>query len=52
MSKNRIIIHYPWITDNYCGADRDRTGDLMVANHALSQLSYSPYEFRILNSGF
>jgi hypothetical protein len=24
------------------GADRDRTGDLMLAKHALSQLSYSP----------
>ncbi len=24
------------------GADRDRTGDLLVANQALSQLSYSP----------
>jgi hypothetical protein len=26
------------------GADRDRTGDLMLAKHALSQLSYSPVE--------
>ena len=25
-----------------CGANRDRTGDLLVANQALSQLSYSP----------
>jgi hypothetical protein len=25
-----------------CGADRDRTDDLLVANQALSQLSYSP----------
>ena len=24
------------------GRDRDRTGDLLVANEALSQLSYSP----------
>ena len=24
------------------GADRDRTGGLLVANQALSQLSYSP----------
>ena len=24
------------------GADRDRTGDLMLAKHVLSQLSYSP----------
>ncbi len=28
-----------------CGADRDRTDDLLVANEALSQLSYSPDEF-------
>jgi hypothetical protein len=27
---------------NFGGADRDRTGDLMLAKHALSQLSYSP----------
>jgi hypothetical protein len=25
------------------GADRDRTGDLLLAKQALSQLSYSPY---------
>ena len=25
-----------------CGADRDRTGNLLVANQALSQLSYGP----------
>ena len=25
-----------------CGADRDRTGNLLVANQALSQLSYDP----------
>ncbi len=27
---------------NFGGAGRDRTGDLIVANDALSQLSYSP----------
>jgi hypothetical protein len=27
------------------GAGRDRTGDLLNANQALSQLSYSPWEF-------
>ena len=26
----------------FCGANRDRTDDLLVANQALSQLSYSP----------
>jgi hypothetical protein len=26
----------------YGGAERDRTADLLVANEALSQLSYSP----------
>jgi hypothetical protein len=29
-----------------CGADRGRTGDLFVANEALSQLSYSPLRFQ------
>ena len=29
------------------GADRVRTGDLLVANQALSQLSYSPGDFRV-----
>ncbi len=32
-----------------CGANRDRTGNLLVANQALSQLSYSPrtiFDFR------
>ena len=28
--------------DNYCGAEGDRTPDLVNAIHALSQLSYSP----------
>ena len=28
------------------GADQDRTDDLLVANEALSQLSYSPNETR------
>ena len=27
---------------SFGGADRDRTADLMLAKHALSQLSYSP----------
>jgi hypothetical protein len=27
---------------NFGGADRDRTGDLLLAKQALSQLSYSP----------
>ena len=26
------------------GADRDRTGDLLLAKQALSQLSYSPHK--------
>jgi hypothetical protein len=30
------------VVDNYGGASRDRTDDLIVANDALSQLSYSP----------
>ena len=32
-----------WLTAGLLGgADRDRTGGLLVANQALSQLSYSP----------
>jgi hypothetical protein len=30
------------VAEEYGGADRDRTGGLVVANDALSQLSYSP----------
>jgi hypothetical protein len=29
------------------GASRDRTDDLIVANDALSQLSYSPLHFKM-----
>ena len=29
------------------GADRDRTGGLLVANQALSQLSYSPMSYQL-----
>ena len=28
------------------GGERDRTDDLMLAKHALSQLSYSPFALR------
>ena len=31
-----------WSATGFGGADRDRTGDLLNANQALSQLSYSP----------
>jgi hypothetical protein len=31
------------------GADRDRTGGLLVANQALSQLSYSPNELSTIS---
>ena len=40
----RSISYYP------SGADRGRTDDLLVANEALSQLSYSPISFIILRS--
>ena len=33
------------MTENDGGRDRGRTGDLIVANDALSQLSYSPSVF-------
>jgi hypothetical protein len=33
------------------GAERDRTAGLLVANEALSQLSYSPTTLSILSAG-
>ena len=33
------------------GAERDRTADLLIANEALSQLSYGPNRGRAVNSG-
>ena len=42
-----VILTGPHSTDhsirNSGGADRDRTGDPLVANQVLSQLSYSPF---------
>jgi hypothetical protein len=48
-----LHISYPQAL-NSGGADRDRTGGLLVANQALSQLSYSPLNcsFQFLVSGF
>ncbi len=34
-----------FINETFCGAERDRTADLMLAKHALSQLSYCPENF-------
>jgi hypothetical protein len=42
------------LLDRVRGADRDRTGDLLVANQTLSQLSYSPVvtpDRHLMNSG-
>jgi hypothetical protein len=33
-----------------CGAGRDRTDDIVLAKHALSQLSYSPVGIRYLST--
>ena len=33
---------YQVLSTDFGGADRDRTGDLLLAKQALSQLSYSP----------
>ena len=33
------------------GGERDRTDDLVNANHALSQLSYTPVHRRIVRNG-
>ena len=35
----RVVRVRPW---GHFGADQDRTGDLLLAKQALSQLSYSP----------
>ena len=37
-----VVALTPNIGLSFGGADRDRTGGLLVANQALSQLSYSP----------
>ena len=37
----KLLTH--WNVDLFGGADRARTGDLLVANQVLSQLSYSPF---------
>jgi hypothetical protein len=37
------LSYRPGWTPNTGGAGRDRTGDLLSANQALSQLSYSPW---------
>ena len=39
---NFVDWHFCW--DLFGGASRDRTDDLIVANDALSQLSYSPLQ--------
>ena len=33
---------------NYGGADRDRTGDPLLAKQVLSQLSYSPKRYHVM----
>ena len=33
---------YPYVIDNDGGAEGNRTPDLVIANDALSQLSYGP----------
>ena len=37
------MLHTPPVLHTPGGAGRDRTGDLLSANQALSQLSYSPW---------
>ena len=41
--RNRLSDWRPTLSRGFGGADRDRTGGLLVANQALSQLSYSPF---------
>ena len=51
VGRSSLVVMYPAVAnddrptanDGFSGgADRDRTGGLLVANQALSQLSYSP----------
>jgi hypothetical protein len=39
----------PQVIEEIGGASRDRTDDLIVANDALSQLSYSPIALRMVD---
>ena len=42
----------PWTPCLTGGGERDRTDDLMLAKHALSQLSYTPFDLSIGGSGW
>jgi hypothetical protein len=42
ISERKLIFETTEVVEKIGGADRDRTGGLLVANEALSQLSYSP----------
>ena len=41
-SSPKLGTEYKVLSTDFGGADRDRTGDLLLAKQALSQLSYSP----------
>jgi hypothetical protein len=43
-SSVEIINHFIWLISAVGGAEEDRTPDLVIANDALSQLSYSPVQ--------
>ena len=43
------VEHLQATVTGFGGRDRDRTGDLIVANDALSQLSYSPTSSDVRN---
>ena len=47
MSKN-----IPLTNEQDCGADRIRTGDPLVANQMLSQLSYSPVAIKVIKTDY
>ena len=57
LGQNRVPIEYRWPTKTIRfagissdGANRDRTGDLLLAKQALSQLSYGPWEAKYTRS--
>ena len=41
-ARRSFRIHKIFLIGKFYGAERDRTADLMLAKHALSQLSYCP----------
>ena len=46
-----LIAKFRFLDAGSGGANRDRTGDLLLAKQALSQLSYGPWALALSESG-